>query len=56
MAASIAFLVPEAAAQTFSSDGTFTLTCIGRINSGNGATLDGCSLNGTGRFRAARSV
>lgn len=47
IAASAAFLVPQAAAQTFSPDGPFTMTSIGLMNISKGLTVS-CGLNGTG--------
>jgi hypothetical protein len=47
LAASAAFLVPQASAQTFSPTGPFTLTSIGNITVQKGITLS-CGLNGTG--------
>jgi hypothetical protein len=47
LAASAAFLVPHASAQTFSPNGSFTLASIGTITVSKGITLS-CGLNGTG--------
>ncbi|TGX54310.1 hypothetical protein E5A73_09395 [Sphingomonas gei] len=47
LAASAAFLVPQASAQTFSPSGAFTLTNIGTITVSKGITLS-CSLSGGG--------
>jgi hypothetical protein len=47
LAASAAFLVPQASAQTFSPSGPFTLTNSGSITVSKGITLN-CGLNGSG--------
>lgn len=47
LAASAAFLVPQASAQTFSPNGSFTLTNIGTITVSKGITLS-CGLTGGG--------
>jgi hypothetical protein len=47
LAASAAFLVPQASAQTFSPNGPFTLASIGSISVSKGITLS-CGLNGGG--------
>jgi hypothetical protein len=47
LAASTAFLVPHASAQTFSPGGPFTLTSIGTMVFSKGITLN-CSLTGSG--------
>lgn len=47
LAASAAFLVPQASAQTFSPNGPFTLTNVGTLTVSKGITLS-CGLSGTG--------
>jgi hypothetical protein len=47
LAASAAFVVPQASAQTFSPNGAVTLTSIGNITVSKGITLS-CGLSGTG--------
>lgn len=47
LAASAAFLVPQASAQTFSPNGAFTITNVGTIVVSKGITLN-CGLTGSG--------
>ncbi len=52
MAASAAFLVPQASAQTFSPTGPFTLANVGTFTVSKGITLN-CSLAGSGSVDAS---
>lgn len=52
MAASAAFLVPQASAQTFSPTGSFTLANVGTFTVSKGITLN-CNLAGAGSVDTA---